>query len=578
MKLEREMDETMIKGVDDVAEACRAVKESTKLQALMQVVLEVGNALNAGTGKGNAFGFKMKTLLKLADLKTTPAGKGGNSVQASTLLHFVLDVILQNVPEVTRVVALLPAVSAAARVSLETLDRQQREAKQGLELIDREISYHETQRDKRAAAGEAGGGGGPAADDDDQFAEVLTEFYNWGSERKEAFDDDFKNAREAFGGLAAFMGEDDAKEPEELLGSLESFLRRFDALCREAEGERKEAAAAEGAYVYVVHERGHEGVARYLARCLQRALGREVRVDEAAAAVSAEDTAAAMAAGGRSTDAFDAAALDEALKEVGRADAVVLLQTRGVFGQPHVLCEVDEAVRVGVPVVTAALKGGGYNYSADEARYALARPQPSHKGLAALLEPKGTSIEQVQAALRGADVAASAVEVSVDGLDLSGGDGGSHEAPAAVQELQDRLMRATAAKEVQRVKLYRQVKRDQKQAKAKGGGAAGRGGRPAGGATGQPMTGIRRKTAAEVRELSSQEAAHANLRAAGRAGSVVGVAGEVAAAAAGAYGAKPAPKPILDPVAEREKLGRRNSGAIRQGGAAERLQGLFGKK
>ena len=194
MKLEREMDETMIKGVDDVAEACRAVKESTKLQALMQVVLEVGNALNAGTGKGNAFGFKMKTLLKLADLKTTPAGKGGNSVQASTLLHFVLDVILQNVPEVTRVVALLPAVSAAARVSLETLDRQQREAKQGLELIDREISYHETQRDKRAAAGEAGGGGGPAADDDDQFAEVLTEFYNWGSERKEAFDDDFKNA------------------------------------------------------------------------------------------------------------------------------------------------------------------------------------------------------------------------------------------------------------------------------------------------------------------------------------------------------------------------------------------------
>ena len=81
-----------------------------------------------------------------------------------------------------------------------------------------------------------------------------------------------------------------------------------------------------------------------------------------------------------------------------------------------------------------------------------------------------------------------------------------------------------------------------------------------------------------MRELSSQEAAHANLRAAGRAGSVVGVAGEVAAAAAGAYGAKPAPKPILDPVAEREKLGRRNSGAIRQGGAAERLQGLFGKK
>ena len=35
----------------------------------MQVVLDVGNCLNAGTAKGNAVGFKLTTLLKLAELK-----------------------------------------------------------------------------------------------------------------------------------------------------------------------------------------------------------------------------------------------------------------------------------------------------------------------------------------------------------------------------------------------------------------------------------------------------------------------------------------------------------------------------
>ena len=404
---------------------------------------------------------------------------------------------------------------------------------------------------------------------------MLTEFYNWGSERKEAFDDDFKNAREAFGGLAAFMGEDDAKEPRSCwaLSSRSSAASTRSAARRRASGRRRRRRRARTSTSSTsAATRASPATSR--AAC--SALGREVRVDEAAAAVTAEDTAAAMAAGGRSTDAFDAAALDDALKEVGRADAVVLLQTRGVFGQPHVLCEVDEAVRVGVPVVTAALKGGGYSYSADEARYALARPQPSHKGLAALLEPKGTSIEQVQAALRSADVAASAVEVSVDGLDLSGGDGGAHEAPAAVQELQDRLMRATAAKEVQRVKLYRQVKRDQKQARRRA-AAPPAGGRPAGGAAGQPMTGIRRKTAARCassrrrrrRTPTSRRRPRGQRRRRRRRGRR-----RRRRRVRREAGAEADPRP----GGREGEARRRNSGAIRQGGAAERLQGLFGKK
>ena len=68
------MDETMIKCVDDVAEACRAVKESTKLQALMQVVLEVGNALNAGTRR-ERLRLQDEDFMKLADLRQRPPAR-----------------------------------------------------------------------------------------------------------------------------------------------------------------------------------------------------------------------------------------------------------------------------------------------------------------------------------------------------------------------------------------------------------------------------------------------------------------------------------------------------------------------
>ena len=49
---------TLMQSVKDLREACEAVKASTELHALLQIVLDVGNALNAGTAKGNAIGFR----------------------------------------------------------------------------------------------------------------------------------------------------------------------------------------------------------------------------------------------------------------------------------------------------------------------------------------------------------------------------------------------------------------------------------------------------------------------------------------------------------------------------------------
>jgi formin 2 len=94
-QLEAEMHSVLMQQVGDLQKACKEVLESKALHALMQVVLDVGNALNAGTSKGNAVGFRLSTLLKLAELKATD--------KKTTLLHFVVEVVNSSAPKIHEV-------------------------------------------------------------------------------------------------------------------------------------------------------------------------------------------------------------------------------------------------------------------------------------------------------------------------------------------------------------------------------------------------------------------------------------------------------------------------------------------
>ena len=47
------------------------VRQGPRLQAVIQGVLTVGNAVNVGTAYGNAQGIRLDSLLKLADVKVT---------------------------------------------------------------------------------------------------------------------------------------------------------------------------------------------------------------------------------------------------------------------------------------------------------------------------------------------------------------------------------------------------------------------------------------------------------------------------------------------------------------------------
>ena len=59
-------------------EACLQVKKSKALKKGLNLILESGNILNAGTARGNARGYRIEALSKLKDLKVTEVPKDGD--------------------------------------------------------------------------------------------------------------------------------------------------------------------------------------------------------------------------------------------------------------------------------------------------------------------------------------------------------------------------------------------------------------------------------------------------------------------------------------------------------------------
>ncbi|XP_008287003.1 FH2 domain-containing protein 1-like [Stegastes partitus] len=85
-----------------------------QLHAVLHLVLQAGNILNAGGYAGNAVGFKLSSLLSLADTKANKPGMN--------LLHFVALEAQKTDKNLLEFPLRLGHVQAAARISVETLD------------------------------------------------------------------------------------------------------------------------------------------------------------------------------------------------------------------------------------------------------------------------------------------------------------------------------------------------------------------------------------------------------------------------------------------------------------------------
>ena len=87
------------------------IKSSKSFKRILSTVLSVGNALNGGTFRGSAAGFRIEDLLKLRDTKPNALAKDG----PPTLLHYIATLLRTENPDLIDLTVELPHLDGASR-------------------------------------------------------------------------------------------------------------------------------------------------------------------------------------------------------------------------------------------------------------------------------------------------------------------------------------------------------------------------------------------------------------------------------------------------------------------------------
>ncbi|GJV37532.1 formin-like protein 14 [Tanacetum coccineum] len=116
------------KKLSVINDASIEVKESEKLRQIMQTILTLGNALNQGTARGSAVGFKLDSLLKLSDTRAR-----NNKM---TLMHYLCKLLSEKMPELPDFDKDLVHIDAASK----DLAKEVQEVSKGLEKVEQELT------------------------------------------------------------------------------------------------------------------------------------------------------------------------------------------------------------------------------------------------------------------------------------------------------------------------------------------------------------------------------------------------------------------------------------------------------
>uniref|UniRef100_A0AAZ3RZX2 Diaphanous related formin 1 n=1 Tax=Oncorhynchus tshawytscha TaxID=74940 RepID=A0AAZ3RZX2_ONCTS len=192
--------------VVSVTAACEELKKSTTFSQLLQIILLVGNYMNAGSRNAKAFGFSISYLCKLRDTKTTDLKQ--------TLLHFLADVCQEQYPDVLRFPDELVHVEKASRVSAETLQKNLVQMGCALKTLDKDLETFP-----------------PPQSDRDMFVEKMTISF---TTQHEKLDMMHKNMEKQYSDLGNYFVFDPRKiSVEEFFGDLNNFKNMFQQAVKE---------------------------------------------------------------------------------------------------------------------------------------------------------------------------------------------------------------------------------------------------------------------------------------------------------------------------------------------------------
>ncbi|WOG95210.1 hypothetical protein DCAR_0414516 [Daucus carota subsp. sativus] len=182
---------------------CEEVRNSRKLKEIMSKILFVGNTLNQGTARGSAVGFKLDSLLKLTETRST-----NNKM---TLMHYLCKVFADKLPHLLDFYEDLISLETASKIQLKVLAEEMQAINKGLERVKQELDASKSD--------------GPVSE---VFVKTLEEFVQ-GAEREVASVQNlYTVAGSNADALALYFNEDPTRFPfEQVTTTLLNFVRMF---------------------------------------------------------------------------------------------------------------------------------------------------------------------------------------------------------------------------------------------------------------------------------------------------------------------------------------------------------------
>ncbi|NWR74860.1 DIAP3 protein, partial [Centropus unirufus] len=123
-----------------VSAACEEIKKSKSFSKLLELVLLMGNYMNAGSRNAQTFGYNLSSLCKLKDTKSAD--------QKTTLLHFLVEVCEESYQDVLNFVEDFQHLDKASKVSAENLEKSLKHMERQLQQLEKDLQTFPAPEDK----------------------------------------------------------------------------------------------------------------------------------------------------------------------------------------------------------------------------------------------------------------------------------------------------------------------------------------------------------------------------------------------------------------------------------------------
>ncbi|CAI0394235.1 unnamed protein product [Linum tenue] len=192
------------RNLNVVNSAAEEIRSSLKLKRIMQSVLSLGNAVNQGTARGSAVGFRLDSLLKLTDTRSRD--------NKMTLMHYLCKTFAAKMPELLDFSKELVSLEAATKIQLKYLAEEMQAISKGLEKVLQELSASE-KNDGTVA---------------EYFCKIMREFLSYAEREVKSLGSLYSSVGRNVDALALYFGEDPARCPfEQVVSTLLNFKRMF---------------------------------------------------------------------------------------------------------------------------------------------------------------------------------------------------------------------------------------------------------------------------------------------------------------------------------------------------------------